>query len=231
MDGQDAPAAVVTEVEFGQVGARVTDQLREAILSGALQPGERIRQSELAKEFGTSRIPVREALRRLEAEGLVDLVPNSGAWVAQLSVADAIEVYKIREQLEPLAIADSVPGLDDEQIREIHDLAEQMVGVTEIAEFMRLDRQFHMATYAAAKMPRLASLIDHYWNAAQHYRRVFLTGASEPDYEMVHADHHLLVDAIERRDQTAAQWVLRGHIRRTRLLLVAHGEEIPPSRH
>ncbi len=88
---------------------RVIDTLREAILAGRLSPGSRVRQEELAEEFGISRIPVREALRRLEAEGLVVLVPNSGAWVAKLDRAECVEIYRIREQIEPLAILDKLP--------------------------------------------------------------------------------------------------------------------------
>src|SRR5512144_935425 len=76
---------------------RISDEIRRAVVSGELAPGSRVRQEELATRFGASRIPVREALRRLESEGLVTLVANSGDWIAKVDVAECIELYKIRE--------------------------------------------------------------------------------------------------------------------------------------
>src|SRR5262245_15516806 len=87
----------------GFAGQRVTNEIRTLILSGELAPGSRIRQEELAERFNTSRIPVREALRRLESEGLIILVPNSGGWVARLDLAECLETYMMRERLEPMA--------------------------------------------------------------------------------------------------------------------------------
>src|SRR5262245_56278227 len=95
---------------------RVTNEIRDLILNGELAPGERIRQEALAERFGTSRIPVREALRQLESEGLVSLVPNSGASVAKLDLNECLEIYKIRELLEPLALSESIPYLTDAEI-------------------------------------------------------------------------------------------------------------------
>src|SRR5262245_26158964 len=92
--------AVSDSADFGLAGQRVTDRIRDLILSGELAPGSRIRQEALAEKFGTSRIPVREALRRLESEGLVILVPNSSAWVAKLDLRECIEIYRIRERIE-----------------------------------------------------------------------------------------------------------------------------------
>jgi DNA-binding GntR family transcriptional regulator len=89
----------------------VSAQLREAILNGSLKPGERIRQEAVATQYGTSRIPVREALRQLASEGLVSLVPDVGARVARLDLNELDEIYKLREQLEPLTIRESVPHL------------------------------------------------------------------------------------------------------------------------
>ena len=213
--------AELSGASFGHAGRRVTDLLRQMILSGELPPGSRIRQSELARRFDTSRIPVREALRRLEAEGLVEVIPNSGAWVAQLNVADAVEVYKIREAIEPLALGESMPRLTSEQVSLVRELETAVEGVTDVEEFLERDRAFHMATYAGAELPRLHSMIEHYWNAAQHYRRVFVRDAGPEEMALVEADHRLIVDAIVRVDPVAGESALRGHIRRTRLRLAA----------
>ena len=85
----------------GSASARIAEAVRRAILSGEYQPGERIVQDDLAERYGGSRIPVREALRQLESEGLVRLVANTGAWVQSLTMAQCSEVYQTRERLEP----------------------------------------------------------------------------------------------------------------------------------
>jgi DNA-binding GntR family transcriptional regulator len=89
---------------------RITDALRTEILDGGYQPGQRIKQEDIAARLGASRIPVREALRMLQAEGLVTLVANSGAWVARLSLAECAELYQIRERLEPLLCGRRCPA-------------------------------------------------------------------------------------------------------------------------
>ena len=95
---------------------RIASEIRSAVLSGEMPPGTRIRQELLAAHFGASRIPVREALKQLENEGLVVLAPNRGAWIADVNSEESVEVYKIREAVEPLAIFESVPGLTEADI-------------------------------------------------------------------------------------------------------------------
>ena len=92
---------------------RIAESLRTAILDGSYRPGERIRQEDVAARSGASRIPVREALRMLAAEGLVTLVANSGAWVTRLTMAECAELYLIRERLEPLLLRTSMPRLGE----------------------------------------------------------------------------------------------------------------------
>ena len=107
---------VATEEDGRLLSARIADEIRSAVLSGEMRPGMRIRQELLAAKFGASRIPVREALKQLENEGLVVLAPNRGAWIADVNSAESIEVYRIREVVEPLAIFESVPYLTDADI-------------------------------------------------------------------------------------------------------------------
>src|SRR3954447_25004822 len=98
--------------------------VRELILDGVLSPGERIRQETLATEYGVSRIPVREALRQLESEGLVTLVPHSGARVARVDFDECVELYQMREALEPEVLRESVPHLTEEQIADLRERME-----------------------------------------------------------------------------------------------------------
>ena len=113
-------------VDPGPASTRIVAGLRQQILHGALAPGSRIRQEELAAEFGASRLPVRDALRQLEAEGLVRLVANTGAWVQRLSLAECTEVYLVRERIEPLLLRLSAPHLSSEQLDRLAGLADQM---------------------------------------------------------------------------------------------------------
>jgi DNA-binding GntR family transcriptional regulator len=201
---------------------RVTAAIRTAILAGRFAPGSRIRQEELAEEFGTSRLPVREALKRLESEGLILLVPNSGAWVAKLDLAECIEVYKMRERLEPLALGEGTGTLSDDVVARMEDLAAQMEETEDIEAFIRLDREFHLLSYGHANMPRLTRMIERFWNSTQHYRRAFATVMGVAGLRLVHYEHRLLIEALKRRDSEEAERILYGHIRRTRLELERH---------
>lgn len=206
-----AAAAVASE--------RIIDALRQAILSGQLKPGSRVRQEELAEQFGISRIPVREALRQLESEGLVILIPNSGAWISKLDRAECIEIYKIRERLEPLALLESCPALSSETLDMIEDLARRIEQDQSPEEFLRLDREFHLMSYEAAGMPQLMQMTHKFWNVTQHYRRAFTQSVGSSGMEIVFQEHRLICEALRRRDGEHAAMLLRGHIRRTRLQL------------
>jgi len=153
---------------------RIADALRAAILDGSYRPGERIRQEDVAARSGASRIPVREALRMLQAEGLVTLVANSGAWVTKLTLAECAELYQIRERLEPLLLRASLPGLDDAVLGRLADLAEAMERAGgDVDAFLRADREFHLASYSAAPAGETSQILGRMWNTAQHYRRQF----------------------------------------------------------
>jgi DNA-binding GntR family transcriptional regulator len=197
----------------------VAEMLRRAIVEGELAPGNWIRQEAIARKFGTSRIPAREALRRLEAEGLVTIVPHTGARVAILDRSEFVEIYRIRESLEPLAVAESAKRLNAEQLATIRSrlyAVEEVAGSAE--EWLERDRAFHIATYSMAPT-RMQSAIETFWNTTQQYRRVLLRTFSRSHFELIHAEHRLLMDALERHDADYAATLLRLHIRRTRTRL------------
>jgi DNA-binding GntR family transcriptional regulator len=198
---------------------RISDEIRRAVVAGELAPGSRVRQEELATRFGASRIPVREALRRLESEGLVTLVANSGAWIAKVDVEECIEMYKIRERLEPLALSESIPRLTEGDVESLQRLATAIEATTEVEEFLRLDRDLHLLSYSRAEMPRLVSMIERFWNTTQHYRRAYFKLIERSGHWVIHAEHRLMMEAIRRRDEEEASRILHGHIRRTRLSL------------
>ena len=202
---------------------RIADSLRTAILGGRYLPGERIRQEDVAARSGASRIPVREALRMLDSEGLVTLVANSGAWVTKLTLRECAETYLIRERLEPLLLRTSMPRLDAAAVERLGWLAGEMAAGAELDAFMRADREFHLSSYAGAASSEMWQIIHRMWNTTQHYRREF-TRLAGSGLSVTHLEHRLLVDCIRRQDPDDAERVLVMHIRRTRLELEKHPE-------
>ena len=206
---------------------RIADRLREQILSGALAPGARIRQEEVASALGASRLPVREALRILQSQGLVEIRANSGAWVSQMDLDECQVTYKMRERLEPLALAESIPNLTPETLEQLDQLQERIEANNDLAEFLRLDRQLHLLTYAGNPYRELGELIERLWNTTQPYRRAYVQRSGHHRDWVINAEHRLLLDAIRRSDTQEAERILAGHIRRTRLALVPVLEHHP----
>jgi DNA-binding GntR family transcriptional regulator len=222
---------------------RIAESLRTAILDGSYRPGERIRQEDVAARSGASRIPVREALRMLAAEGLVTLVANSGAWVTRLTMAECAELYLIRERLEPLLLRGSMPRLGEAEIGRLAELTEAMEAAgTDVDAFLRADREFHLSSYAGAAPGETWQIIHRMWNTTQHYRREFTQRAARAGagngasggagagggLGVTHLEHRLLLDCVRRQDADDAERVLVTHIRRTRLELEKHPEIFAP---
>ncbi len=201
------------------LGLRVTGEIRQKILSGEFAPGLRMRQEELAAQFGTSRVPVREALKQLESEGLVVIVPNSGVWIARVDINECVEMWKIRERIEPLALGESLPHLTDEDILGLEEICRAIDATTDVEEFLRLDRQFHLASYRATAMPTLIPMIERIWNTTQHYRRAYTMLLGRERFWIIQCEHGLLMEAIKRRDVEDSERALYSHIRRTRMEL------------
>jgi DNA-binding GntR family transcriptional regulator len=212
------------------LSGQVTLEIRELILNGELEPGVRIGQEALANRFGTSRLPVRDALRQLESEGLVILTPNRSARVAKLDVAECSEIYKIRELIEPLALAEAIPLMSDQEVSELERAREEIEQTEDPDVFLRLDREFHLSSYRAAATPRLKELVERFWNTTQPYRRAYTRLVWEGGNWAINAEHRLLTDAIKRRAVADAGEILMLHIRRTRQELEKHREVFPETR-
>ncbi|MGD0557181.1 MAG: GntR family transcriptional regulator [Streptosporangiaceae bacterium] len=203
---------------------RIASHLRDAILNGEIAPGEWIRQAEVAERLGASRLPVREALRILQAEGLADYEANRGSRVPKLGMHEVEVLYQMRERLEPLALIESIPQLSADQLDRLAKLQARIEDVTDVREFVMLDREFHLLTYAGCAISHLHASILRMWNSTQYYRRAFVTITGPSRQWVIMAEHRLLLDAITRQDAVDAERYLSGHIRRTRIELSRHPE-------
>ena len=203
---------------------RVAEHLRRVILAGEIAPGGRIRQEEIADLFGMSRLPVREALRMLEIEGLTELQTNRGARVPALTSHEADMIYRMRESLEPLVLGESIDALGDADIAELSDIQDRIEARDDLADFLELDRAFHLTSYRGCTVEPLASTVIRLWNMTQHYRREFVRITGPSRRWVVIAEHRLLLDAITKRDKTIAATILQTHVERTRLEILNHPE-------
>jgi DNA-binding GntR family transcriptional regulator len=206
----------------GAVSARVASYLRDQILRDKLKPGDRIRQEEIAERLGASRLPVREALRMLEAEGLTEHEPNKGARVPKLTMHEVDVIYRMRERLEPLALNESLPLLTGDDHDRLEAVQRQIEDNDDLDRFLELDREFHLGTYSGCHIDPLNAMVTRLWNSTQHYRRSFVALGGRDRMWVVNSEHRLILDAVVRRDSTDAERFLGGHIRRTRIELNRH---------
>ncbi|MDP3967399.1 MAG: GntR family transcriptional regulator [Nocardioides sp.] len=212
----------------GAASARVAAYLRNAILGGELRPGDRIRQEDIAAKFGASRLPVREALRMLEAEGLTEHEANKGARVPRLTQHEVEVIYRMREKLEPLALAESLPALAEIDHERLDDVQRRIEDNDDLDRFLELDREFHLLTYSGCTIDPLNSMVTRLWNSTQHYRRAYVALGGQSRMWVVNSEHRLILDAVVRRDAADAERFLEGHIRRTRIELGHHPEVFGP---
>lgn len=205
---------------------RVADVVAERILTGQLKPGDRIKQDELASELNLSRIPVRDALRILETRGLVSLRANAGARVASLTVRDMELSYQIREMLEPMLLAESIPHLTDHDFAEMREIKARLERVSDADDYMPLARDFHWTAFRGHQVPLLAQIVERLWDTTHHYRRAYAVVVLQNAelMEVMRAERDLLFGAITRREADLAPRILAAHIRRTHIGLLEHSE-------
>ena len=160
----------------------------------------------------------------LESDGLVRLVANAGAWVAEFDLAECEEVYRIRERIEPLLLRASRPGLTPEVFDRMDYLARQMEQAATPEHFVRLDREFHELSYSGAATVVLGEIVQRLWNMTQQYRLAYTRLFQAEGGTIVHDEHRMLVRALREGDDEQAGVVARSHIRRTRRALAEHPE-------
>jgi DNA-binding GntR family transcriptional regulator len=191
---------------------QIAAHVREAIVRGELRPGERLKTEEIARQFGISRIPVREALHSLVAEGFVTLSPQRGAFVAELSVEDIEEIYLLRCLLEPAAARLAVANLTPELVDRLVKIVEEMEAAEgDQPRWMDLDRTFHLTLYAASGQPRLYRMITQLRANSERYSAHYITS---PQYlPGARTRHRELLEAYIRADADLAEQRTHQHLK------------------
>jgi DNA-binding GntR family transcriptional regulator len=212
-------------IPAAQARSIIESALREAILDGRLPSGTALRQQELADLFGVSRMPVREALRQLEAQSLLNVVQHKGAVVAPLITHNAIETYALRSVLETFALRLSIPLLDDSDFAQAAQYIEQLEDQTDHAEIARLNRLFHMALYHKAPNTKLLDLIGRELDEEERFLRFHLSSMGLG--KLTQEDHRALLDAARIHDIDKAVAVLELHLEKACVTIRRYLEQQP----
>ena len=207
------PKFNVTMNEYLPLRDVVFNTLRQAILRGELKPGERLMEIQLANKLGVSRTPIREALRKLELEGLVHMVPRKGAEVADITEKSLRDVLEVRKALEELSVQLACEKITEEEIEELKRVAERFKDtlndqdVTKIAE---ADVAFHDVIYTATDNQKLILLLNNLREQMYRYRVEYLK--KEEAYPQLIAEHEELIDNISKRNKEEATRIMCEHI-------------------
>jgi DNA-binding GntR family transcriptional regulator len=191
----------------------VSATLREAIVSGILQPGERLMEIQLAEELGVSRTPVREAIRKLELEGFVIMVPRRGTYVADLSIKDINEVYEIRTALDVLAAGLAAERITEEELEQLERLLVEIGEAIENGDLQKIidiDSQFHDVLYRASRNDRLVGIINNLREQFTRFRTISIQYPGRLKSTLV--EHGRLIEAIAQRNVELAQQMAREHM-------------------
>jgi DNA-binding GntR family transcriptional regulator len=195
--------------------------IKRMILKGHLKPGERLIENQLSKKFGVSRTPIRESIRKLAAEGLVEITPKSGTRISQLTKSDIDEIYEIRDVLEGLAAERAAPIITDKEIESLERLlkdAEKALLNKDIKRMAQIDTKIHDLICKSSKNNRLFQLISVLCTNITRQRELILAtpGAGK---EAI-AGHRKIINAIKKRDKHVIKKSVHEHIMRGREILL-----------
>jgi len=191
----------------------VFNTLRQAILRGELKPGERLMEIQLANKLGVSRTPIREAIRKLELEGLVLMIPRRGAEVAEITEKSLRDVLEVRSALEELAVdlaCDRITGEDVDKLREAAQEFKEVSKSADVTALAEADVKFHDIIYFATENQRLIQLLYNLREQMYRYRVEYLK--REEVYATLFAEHEHIIECIVQRDEVAAKQAISTHI-------------------
>jgi DNA-binding GntR family transcriptional regulator len=201
---------------FSTAQEMALDYLRRAIAAGTLKPGQRIQQDNLAAELGVSRMPIREAFRQLEAEGLVTVYPHRGVVVTDVSIKDIEDIYVIRIALEGAAANLGARKISDDGIQKLVGLLDEMENLGypfNPSAWLSLNEAFHSTIYQAADCPRLYKLITNTSLTISPYIRTHIMTAGS--LEAINKGHHTIFEAVKARNGAKTEELTKHHLRET----------------
>ena len=204
----------VTMNEYLPLRDVVFNTLRRAILRGELKPGERLMEIQLANKLGVSRTPIREAIRKLELEGLVLMIPRKGAEVAEITEKNLRDVLEVRCALEELAVQLACDRIDRERVRELHAAAahfRDILGSADITQIAAADEAFHDVIFKATGNDRLIQLLNNLREQMYRYRIEYLK--KKECYPQLLKEHATIMKAIEEHDKEKATRITGQHIK------------------
>lgn len=200
----------------------VFQTLRQAILKGELQPGERLMEIKLADTLGVSRTPIREAIRKLELEGLVVMIPRKGAAVANITEKDTKNVLEVRRTLEMFAVEVACDRITEEQMAQLKEAAkafEASKGSLDLIRIAETDIHFHEIIYEATHNERLVQILSNLRENMYRYRIEYL---KDPNYyDSLVGEHQEILDAIEAGDKEKARVCMKDHIENQQLAVIS----------
>ena len=201
----------------------VFENLREAIVEGRLKPGQRLMEVQLAEQLGVSRTPVSEAIRKLELEGLVVMLPRKGAYVANISVKDLMDVLEIRASLEGLGASLAAERRNDEDIKNLEELEvefEEAVRTQNIDMLLKKDIEFHECIFKAANNKKLEKMINTLWEQVQRFRITYVSD-SNASLSLID-EHQSILNAIKEGNIADAKKFAIEHIEKAEQFMLEH---------
>ena len=201
------------EYQEQSLGGQIFNRIRDDILSGNYTPGEELKEATLGKQLGVSRTPVREALRQLDLEGLVEIAPNRGAKVIGISRKDVEDIYHMRARLEGLAARKAAEQIKEEELAELEEvilLSEFHVKKPESKQMVRLDGRFHEIMYRASG----SRMLEHVLTDFLHYVKMARSHSVKTEHRAQESvkEHKRILEAIRQRDGDLAEQLANEHI-------------------
>jgi len=204
----------------GQSSGEIYHALRQQILSNQLSANQQLRQDDIASQFGVSKIPVREALRQLAADGLVEFKPRRGAFVTELTEDDILENLEIRQALETHALAMAIPNMTHNDFQQANAILQEYQHATDMQQWSELNRRFHLCLYAPCGLPKLIGMLQEIKARNQSFITLQITHFS--GFERAHEEHVEILQACKNNDTERGVALLKQHIEHTKKEVMAH---------
>ena len=193
---------------------QVLNKLMDWIMDGKLKMGEKLNTEELARQLGVSRMPIREALKSLEKMGLAESIPYVGVKLVSLEQEDVLQIYLMRQLLEPLAAGEACKKITEEQIHELEEIHKEYIPIVEADEIdakklYLQNRKFHFAIYSISEMDRVCAMIESLWDTLSFFKLIYgrdVIKNTNGAKNMI-AEHQGYIDAL--KDRATPCWLLR----------------------